>query len=198
MTVEMPFLSSPHHQTCPIRSAPPLVVGAIAILWEKKEGTFESGQNETRLEGFVDAYMTLAMIVCCNFLLGWPILFFGHFRRWESFVLPPTTHHWWILNWNGLVEYSFHASCAVDIYMTSPLVTSIMAPLTIPCFLGSRPNVVSFFKYNFDCIRGRSLGMAGSSGHFVGLGAFGNQAESHQVFLVLLLIQESGTKEKGG
>jgi hypothetical protein len=40
--------------------------------------------------------------------------------------------------------------------------------------------------------------MAGSSGHLVGCGAFGNQAKSHQVFLVLLLVQGIGTKEKGG
>jgi drug/metabolite transporter (DMT)-like permease len=146
--------SSPQHQTCPIRSAPPLVVGTIAtlvsaaiggiylvswrVLWEKKERTSESANHpvrETRLEGFVDAHMTLAMIGGCNFLLGWPILFLAHFLDWESFELPPTAYHWWILNWNGLVEYSFDTSCAVTIYMTSPLVTSITAPLTIPLSL---------------------------------------------------------------
>ena len=146
--------SSTQYQTCPIRSAPPLVVGTIAtlvsaaiggiylvswrVLWEKKEGTSESANHpvhETRLEGFVDAHMTLAMIGGCNFLLGWPILFFAHWLGWESFLLPPTTYHWWILNWNGLIEYAFDASCAVAIYMTSPLVTSITAPLTIPLSL---------------------------------------------------------------
>jgi hypothetical protein len=146
--------SPPQHQTCPIPSAPPLVVGNIAtlvsaaiggiylvswrVLWERKEGSSESANHpvhETRLEGFVDAHMTLAMIGSCNFLLGWPILFFAHWLGWESFELPPTTYHWWILNWNGLIEYSFDASCAVAIYMTSPLVTSIIAPLTIPLSL---------------------------------------------------------------
>lgn len=147
-------LPSTQYQTCPIRSAPPLVVGTIAtlvsaaiggiylvswrVLWETKEGTSESATHpvhETRLEGFVDAHMTLAMIGGCNFLLGWPILFFSHWLGWEFFELPPTTHHWWILNWNGLIEYAFDASCAVAIYMTSPLVTSITAPLTIPLSL---------------------------------------------------------------
>jgi drug/metabolite transporter (DMT)-like permease len=149
------LLSPPtQHQTCPIRSAPPLVVGTIAtlasaaiggiylvswrVLWEKKEGTSESANHpvhETRLEGFVDAHMTLAMIGGCNFLLGWPILFLAHFLDLESFELPPTACHWWILNWNGLVECSFDTSCAVTIYMTSPLVTPITAPLTIPLSL---------------------------------------------------------------
>lgn len=37
-----------------------------------------------------------------------------------------------LLNANGLVEYAFDASCAVAIYMTSPVATSVIAPLTIP------------------------------------------------------------------
>lgn len=114
----------------------------------------------SRLEGFVDTHMTLAMIGVCNLLLGWPFLILMDRLGLEVLEMPPliemaknvtplsasTSHdsnydfqyfYDWglLLNANGLVEYAFDASCAVAIYMTSPVATSVIAPLTIPLSL---------------------------------------------------------------
>jgi len=110
----------------------------------------------SRLEGFVDTHMTLAMIGFCNLILGWPFLILMDQLGLEALEMPPamgtitsTTslasssyndyydfyyYYDWglLLNANGLMEYAFDASCAVAIYMTSPVATSIIAPLTIP------------------------------------------------------------------
>jgi len=91
----------------------------------------------TPLEGFVDTLMTLAAIGLCNLTVGWITLPLLHWLGLEEFRLPPTPSHWWVLNWNGLVEFTFDASCAVAIYMTSPVVVAIASPLTIPLSLAA-------------------------------------------------------------
>jgi hypothetical protein len=101
-------------------------------------------------EGFLDTHMTLGMIGLTNFLFGWPLLFVFDWLQMEELSLPvllllpstsfdndnttttTTTTIWYWLVVNGLIEYAFDASCAMTIYSTSPVVTAIVSPLTIP------------------------------------------------------------------
>lgn len=85
----------------------------------------------SRLEGLVDTQMTLAMIGLSNLILGWPVLLLAHWGELEIFQWPQMVH-WKVLLINGLVEYLFDASCAVAIYMTSPVIVAVSSPLTIP------------------------------------------------------------------
>mmetsp|Transcript_23520 Transcript_23520/g.65674 ORF Transcript_23520/g.65674 Transcript_23520/m.65674 type:complete len:146 (-) Transcript_23520:1340-1777(-) len=55
-----------------------------------------------------------------------------HWTGLGPFQLPQHWIQWVCLQANGLVEYSFDASCALAIYLTSPLVASIVVPLTLP------------------------------------------------------------------
>ena len=83
----------------------------------------------TRLEGLMDTLATLSVMGCCNLFFGWPLIFIFHLTGIENFEFPS---EWMALTLNGLVEYSFDASCATAIFLTSPVVTAITAPLTIP------------------------------------------------------------------
>jgi hypothetical protein len=94
-----------------------------------------------KVEGFFDTHMTLGMIGLTNFLFGWPLLIvFDWLIETEELnhlegVPPPfdnSTTIWCWLVVNGLVEYAFDASCAMTIFWTSPVVTAIVSPLTIP------------------------------------------------------------------
>jgi hypothetical protein len=87
-----------------------------------------------RLEGLMDTLATLGVMGACNLFLCWPVLVMLHFTGMETFVLPS----WQIVpavTVNGLVEYGFDLSFAVSIYLTSPVITAITAPLTIPISL---------------------------------------------------------------
>jgi drug/metabolite transporter (DMT)-like permease len=86
------------------------------------------------LEGLMDTFATLGVMGVVNLLPGWPLLCLLHWTGIETFVLPS----WNLLPAliaNGLVEYFFDTTCAIAIYLTSPVTTAITAPLTIPMSL---------------------------------------------------------------
>jgi drug/metabolite transporter (DMT)-like permease len=87
-----------------------------------------------QLDGLIDTFATLGVMGLCNLLLGWPVLLLVHWAGVERFYLPA-----WnmmpALTINGLIEYTFDVSLAVAIYLTSPVVTAMTAPLTIPIAL---------------------------------------------------------------
>jgi drug/metabolite transporter (DMT)-like permease len=88
----------------------------------------------TKLDGLLDTAATLGVMGLCNLFLGWPVLTILHFIGLEVFELPsraliPA------LACNALVEYAFDASLAIAIFFTSPVITAITAPLTIPISL---------------------------------------------------------------
>lgn len=88
----------------------------------------------TRVEGLMDTVATLGVMGICNFCLGWPVLLVVHFMGIERFDFPS----WNLipsLTRNGLIEYAFDNSLAVAIFLTSPIVTAMTAPLTIPIAL---------------------------------------------------------------
>lgn len=88
----------------------------------------------SRIEGLLDTLATLGVMGAVNLLVGWPILVVMHWTGIETFSLP----QWdmtFVLTMNGVVEYAFDAACAVAIYLTSPIVTAVTAPLTIPISL---------------------------------------------------------------
>ena len=55
----------------------------------------------------------------------------AHILGWERFRWPVAEWRYYLVA-NGIVEYLFDASCAVAIYMTSPVVVAVVSPLTIP------------------------------------------------------------------
>jgi drug/metabolite transporter (DMT)-like permease len=126
--------------TCSFQSAPMFIGilatlgsaaigGAYLVAWRVFDEKRHSASPLGRLEGLVDTQMTLAMIGLCNLVLGWPILPLAQWMGLEDLELPES---WWMLHWNGMIEYAFDASCAVAIYTTSPVVVAIVSPLAIP------------------------------------------------------------------
>jgi drug/metabolite transporter (DMT)-like permease len=117
-----------------VTAASAIIGGIYLVFWrifsEQKEKCPLEGKNE-----FIDTHMTLAVIGLCNFLAGWPILVVLHLFKLEEFLLPQNGKIWRLLIFNGFVEYFFDATCAVAIYMTSPLIVAVVAPLTIPLSL---------------------------------------------------------------
>lgn len=102
--------------------------GAYLVSWR----AFDEARYSSRLgpfEGLMDTQVSLAMIGTCNFLFGWPMVVFAHWSGWEVFVWP-SSPFWLCLN--GIIEYVFDASCALAIYLTSPVTVAILSPLTIP------------------------------------------------------------------
>eukprot|EP00542_Grammatophora_oceanica_P001819 CAMPEP_0194065852 /NCGR_PEP_ID=MMETSP0009_2-20130614/85694_1 /TAXON_ID=210454 /ORGANISM="Grammatophora oceanica, Strain CCMP 410" /LENGTH=450 /DNA_ID=CAMNT_0038718743 /DNA_START=67 /DNA_END=1419 /DNA_ORIENTATION=+ len=85
-----------------------------------------------RLEGLMDTLFTVAMIGLCNFLIGWPVLVWMHVTKLEVFEWPSSNQQWLLLMCKGWIEFSFDASIAVAIYMTSPVLTAMTCPLIIP------------------------------------------------------------------
>jgi drug/metabolite transporter (DMT)-like permease len=83
----------------------------------------------TRMEGMMDTLASVAVMGFCNLVLGWPFILLFHWTGVETFEYPSDL---WALTLNGLVEYSFDTSCVIAIFLTSAVVTSITAPLTIP------------------------------------------------------------------
>ncbi|KAG7346306.1 EamA-like transporter family protein [Nitzschia inconspicua] len=107
------------------------MIGAVYLIswrWLDRKNAAESSTRE----GFVDAHFTLGMIGVCNLLTGWPILIILHILDIEQFEWPNDRTVWLWLIVNGIVEYLFDVACAVAIYVTSPVVVSVTAPLTIP------------------------------------------------------------------
>lgn len=122
-----------------ITVASAMIGGAYFVFW----AIFSEQKDQVPLTGrmeFVDTQMTLTMIGVCNLVVGWPVLVGLHYAGIEEFELPQNSGAWQLLLCNGLVEYVFDASCAVAIYMTSPVTVAIVAPLTIPMsmFVDSR------------------------------------------------------------
>ena len=83
----------------------------------------------TRLEGFMDTLATLSVMGVCNVFFGWTFVVIFHLTGIETFEKPTER---WALTLNGLVEYAFDVSCSFAIFLTSPVVTAMTAPLTIP------------------------------------------------------------------
>lgn len=99
---------------------------------EQASSSSSSPSSSAAREGLVDTQMTLAAVGICNLVLGWPTVFLAHWMDLESFQFPSSGKQWVILLANGLVEYLFDASCAVAIYMTSPVIVAVASPLTAP------------------------------------------------------------------
>ena len=82
------------------------------------------------MAGLIDTQTTVAMLGLTNFVAGWPLLVVAHTSGLEVFRWPTNNWQWLVLN--GFVEYLFDASCAIAIYMTSPVTVAMVSPLTIP------------------------------------------------------------------
>ena len=91
-----------------------------------------SNDDVVKQKGLIKTFATLGVMGICNILLGWPVLLLLHWSGIETIDLKPIPNLWKALTINSLIETLFDTSCAVAIYMTSPVVTSIVAPLTIP------------------------------------------------------------------
>ena len=147
-----PSLSHPTQVGIAATVASAAIGGTYLVLWRafdeirRSDSTASRSTSAThfeqspppgeRLEGLIDTHMTLAVIGICNMVLGWPVPLLAHWMGSEiSQLLPPTLSHWRILHLNGLVEFSFDASCAIAIYLTSPVTVAIVSPLTIPLSL---------------------------------------------------------------
>jgi hypothetical protein len=114
-----------------ITVASAMIGGAYLVFW----AIFSEQKDPVPLKGrmeFIDTHMTLGMIGLCNCIMGWPVLVGLHYFGLEEFQLPQSSGAWRLLVFNGLVEYAFDASCAVAIYMTSPVIVAVVGPLTIP------------------------------------------------------------------
>lgn len=85
----------------------------------------------TRTEELVDTIFTLAVIGVANLTIGWIVLPYLHWIGFETFELPPASMTG-ILTINAVIEYAFNTFCVIAIHMTSPVATSLTAPLTIP------------------------------------------------------------------
>lgn len=105
-----------------------------AVLWGFYQVTWQViGKREASgLEGLMDTLATLGVMGAVNLIIGCPLLFLLHWTGLELFEVPHESSLFSALVVNGLVEYAFDASCALSIYLTSPVVTAITAPLTIP------------------------------------------------------------------
>jgi drug/metabolite transporter (DMT)-like permease len=106
--------------------------GAYLVAWRAFDEARYGTATRVGVVGLVDTHMTLVVMGFCNLTLGWILLPLMHWTGLEPLALPPS---WWILHWNGIIEYAFIASCAVAIYMTTPVVVAIVSPLTIPAVL---------------------------------------------------------------
>ena len=152
--------------TCRISRAPMLlgiaatvssaiIGGAYLVSWR----IFDEYRQSTRLElptqnqesshpspmlGLMDTQRTVAMLGVTNFVAGWPMLVVSHLAGFDLFQWPPTLTCWRWLLLNGLVEFLFDASCAIAIYMTSPVTVATVSPLTIPLAA-----LVDHFLYSF-------------------------------------------------
>ena len=104
-----------------------------AILWGFYQVTWQViGKREASgLEGLMNTLATLGVMGAVNLMIGCPLLFLLHWTGLELFEFPHRSLFSSLVV-NGLVEYAFDASCALSIYLTSPVVTAITAPLTIP------------------------------------------------------------------
>ena len=91
-----------------------------------------SNNDVVKQKGLIKTFATLGVMGICNILFGWPVLLLLHWSGIETIDLKPIPKLWKALTINSLIETLFDTSCAVAIYMTSPVVTSIVAPLTIP------------------------------------------------------------------
>eukprot|EP00529_Nitzschia_sp_RCC80_P027047 CAMPEP_0113499702 /NCGR_PEP_ID=MMETSP0014_2-20120614/31894_1 /TAXON_ID=2857 /ORGANISM="Nitzschia sp." /LENGTH=287 /DNA_ID=CAMNT_0000393905 /DNA_START=78 /DNA_END=941 /DNA_ORIENTATION=- /assembly_acc=CAM_ASM_000159 len=91
-----------------------------------------SNDNAVKERGLINTFATLGVMGFFNILFGWPVLLLLHWSSIETIDLKPIPKLWKVLMINSLIETLFDTSCAVAIYMTSPVVTSIAAPLTIP------------------------------------------------------------------
>ena len=89
----------------------------------------KNSQDITRLEGLMDTLATLSVMGFCNLFFGWVFVVIFHFTGVETYQYPT---EWLPLTLNGLVEYAFDVSCSFAIFLTSPVVTAMTAPLTIP------------------------------------------------------------------
>lgn len=87
-----------------------------------------------QIDGLIDTFATLGIMGLCNLFLGWPVLLLVHWAGVEAFDVP-SWNMMPALTINGLIEYTFDVSLAVAIYLTSPVVTAMTAPLTIPIAL---------------------------------------------------------------
>jgi solute carrier family 35 protein F5 len=80
-------------------------------------------------EGLMDTLATLSVMGFCNFFLAWPILPLLDWTGFEKFEMPT---EWIALLANSLLCLLFNVCCATAILLTSPVIVSIVAPLTIP------------------------------------------------------------------
>jgi drug/metabolite transporter (DMT)-like permease len=102
--------------------------GVYQVCWRVWTESRNKGET-TRLEGLIDTLATLSVMGLCNFFLAWPTLVILDWTGFEIFTMPT---EWIVLFANSLLSLLFNICCATAILLTSPVVVSIVAPLTIP------------------------------------------------------------------
>jgi len=143
---EEPDEIDPRIESCDNESMSSMLYGVIAtaisaVLW----GVFQVGwrwqfeirhneassQNMTKIEGVIDTMTTLSILGFTNLFVGWPFVLIFHLTGVEKFEFPVPSQ-WGLIVLNGFIEYLFDFSCTLAIYITSPIMTAITAPLVIP------------------------------------------------------------------
>ena len=108
-----------------------LLWGLYQVAWKALHDSKLGGKVISPTAELVDTIVTLAVIGVANLTIGWIVLPIVDWVDFETFQLPPVSLSG-VLTINAIIEYAFNAFIAIAIYMTSPIATSLTAPLTIP------------------------------------------------------------------
>ena len=102
--------------------------GFYQVAWR---ALYERKTTKQRTQATADTIFTLAVIGLANLCVGWTVLPLLDWIGFETFQPPPASMAG-VLTVNAMIEYAFNVLCVIAIHMTSPVVTSLTAPLTIP------------------------------------------------------------------
>ena len=105
--------------------------GLYQVSWKALHDSKLRGKRISPTDELIDTLVTLAVIGVANLTVGWMILPILDWVGFEQFQLPPVSFAG-VLTINAVIEYAFNAFIAIAIHMTSPIATSLTAPLTIP------------------------------------------------------------------
>lgn len=141
--------------------------GCYQVAWRAlHESKLKEVTNMTRTEELVGTIFTLAVIGVANLVVGWIILPPLDWIGFEKFELPPVALTG-VLTINAVIEYAFNAFIAIAIHMTSPLATSLVAPLTIPLSW-----VSDMFLYNIPLSSATTGGWGWMGALFIVIGLY--------------------------
>jgi drug/metabolite transporter (DMT)-like permease len=105
-----------------------MISAGYQVMW--KLVIYQKG-DMTRMQGLMDSLTTLGVMGVLNLTLGWPILVLLHVTGMETFETPES-YMWPILVLNALMEFTFDSSQVLAIFLYSPVITAVTAPLKIP------------------------------------------------------------------